>query len=311
MSDFGKKLESTFRPHRGKEATIQKTQKEPGYMFYATDTHRMFFDLDHATRQGVRSEGVIFVYGEAYTEDAKPPKCEDLYFIHEINEQPGTYRYPRDKIIGHYNTDDIIINTSDGSFYKILNTVIDPIYVHCALLMVAGTGGSKNGVQLRENTLFPDRIAYGQSATASFIPVSYEGHTSGKIYLYIYGDENASQYTYTDSYQARVNEVTEITIDPEHLAPGDKNFIKVIFRTSDGMESVPLTYQIICVDLTFELDTNAWNYTKVFSETNPVEVPWRAYTDKSSVPAGLKINVDWTFADTHYPTESTEFKQNQ
>ena len=314
MNDFGRETTGIFRPHRGTEATILSPAvgRSAGYMYYATDTHRMFFDIDEATRQGVRSEGVIFVYGEAYTEDAKPPKCEDLYFIHEINEQPGTYRYPRNKIIGHYNTNDIIINTSDGSFYKIINTIIDPIYVHCTLLMVAGSGGAnRTGVQLRENTLFPSQIAYGQDAIGSFVPVSYEGHNSGTIYVYVYRDANANQYVSYEAYRATVNEPKEIVIPADKLVAGDKNWIQVIFRTSDGMESVPLTYQINCIDLTFELDQNNWNYTTIFSATNPVKIPWRAYTVKSTVPNDLKIGVDWTFADKHYETEYTKFVQNQ
>ena len=310
---IARETDNIFRPHRGKEATILSpaVERVPGYMYYATDTHRMFFDMDASTRQGVRTEGVVFVYGNAYTENNKPSACEDLYFIHEINEQPNTFRYPRNKIDGHYNLDDIIINVSDGSFYKIINTTIDPIYVHCILMMVAGSGGNKSGVQLRENTLFPNQIAYGQNAVASFVPVSYEGHTSGTIYVYVYRDENASQYESYDSYRARVNEATEITIPAEKLVPGDKNHIKVIFRTSDGMESVPLTYQINCIDLTFELDSNNWNYNKIFSATTPVEVPWRAYTIKSTVPSDIKIGVDWIFADKHYETEYTKFVQNQ
>lgn len=310
---IARETDNIFRPHRGKEETILSpaVERVPGYMYYATDTHRMYFDMDESTRQGVRSEGVIFVYGTAYTEENKPAECEDTLFIHEINEQPGTYRYPREKITQHYNKEDIIINVNDGSFYKIINTIIDPDYVHCELLMVAGSGGNKTGVQLRENTLFPNQIAYGQSATASFVPVSYEGHTSGTIYVYIYRDENANQYVSYDSYRARVNEITEVTIPAEKLVAGDSNWIKVIFRTSDGMESVPLMYQINCIDLTFELDSNNWSYTRIFSETTPVEIPWRAYTIKSTVPSDLKIGVDWTFADKHYDTEYTKFVQNQ
>ena len=306
---------NVLRPHYGYEGTILSpaAPHETGHMYYAKDTHRLFFDMGDSASQclGVRSEGVIFVYGNAYTEENKPADCKDLYYIHEINEQPGVYKYPRNKIEGHFNNGDIIININDGSFYKIITPWADPLYVHCELLMVAGSGGTKEGIQLRENTLFPDQIAYGQEAVGSFVPVSYEGHTSGTIYAYIYRDENASQYVTYKSYRARVNEATVVVIEADELVPGDGNWIKVVFRTSDGMESVPLVYQINCVDLTFELDTNSWNSTQLFSATTPVSIPWRAYTVKSTVPANLSIGIDWTFADKNFDTEYTKFVQNQ
>ena len=311
MSDFARETDYIFRPHRGKEDTIKLQQKNGGYMYYATDTHRMYFDLDENTRQGVRSEGVIFVYGTAYTADNKPDGTEDIFFVEEKPNAEDIYLYPRTKIEGHWNPDDIIISLTDGSFYKIIGIEsTDENYVQCELLMVAGSGAGKTGLHLIENQVFPGELAYGQKATARFTPKSYDGHTSGNIYISLYRDENANQPVWTTRYAGvRMNEAIDVTIPAEELAAGDKNYIVVILRTTDGKESVPYPYNINCIDLKFELD-QSWDYSAIYSVEKEVVVPWRASAQISKVSADLKINVDWTCGDLAYETESYEFKNN-
>lgn len=310
MSDFARETDYIFRPHRGKENTIQLQQKNGGYMYYATDTHRMYFDLDENTRQGVRSEGVIFVYGTAYTADNKPDGTEDIFFVEEKPNAEDIYLYPRNKIEGHWNPDDIIISLTDGSFYKIIGIEsTDENYVQCELLMVAGSGAGKTGLHLIENQVFPGEIAHGQKATARFTPKSYDGHTSGNIYVYLYRDENANQPVWQTRYAGvRMNEAIDITIPAEELVAGDKNHIVVILRTTDGKESVPYPYNINCIDLKFELD-QSWDYSATYSAAKEVVVPWRASAKVSKVPADLKIRIDWLCGNTVYETYN-EFKNN-
>ena len=124
-----KQTNEAYRPHRGLEKTIEAQPRSSGSMYYATDTHRMFFDTSD-NRLGVRGEGVAFVYGSAPAE--------------EVKEKEGSidiYEFPRKRIDGHYNREDIIIN-QDNVFYKIINIESSDTHVECERLLMAGSGGS-------------------------------------------------------------------------------------------------------------------------------------------------------------------------
>jgi hypothetical protein len=178
---IGRKTDYPFRPHRGKESTILNpvTEHSMGNMYYATDTHRMYFDMDDSKCQGVRGEGVAFIYGAAYKEEDKPNDNTDTYFISEISDEPGFFLYPRNKIEGHYNLDDIIINTPNNTFYKIINITKEEYYVICQEMMVAGSGGGGwQGLRLNEVVAFPRIIAYNKEpAVGIFTPVASDGRT--------------------------------------------------------------------------------------------------------------------------------------
>lgn len=308
MSDLGRETTGTFRPHRGKEGTIKLQQKVDGYMYYATDTHRMFFDLGDTTRQAIRSEGVIFVYGEAYTEDSKPDNTTDVYFIVEKADADGIYLYPKNKIQGHWNIDDIIININDGSFYRILDDY-DDNYALCELLMVAGSGAGKTGLHLITNSPFPRKLAYGQAAHGRFTPKSYDGHNFGTLRVEVYSNKDAVQPRWVTDYEVTMSQALDVVIPAEELAAGDNNYVVLMLYAPGGAQSVPYVFNIDCIDLKFELD-QSWDYSATFNKNKEVKIPWRAYANVSKVSADQKIDVEWTCGETKYPMESYDFKNN-
>ena len=56
-----------FRPVTGTDEQIQNAGKNPGYVYFASDTGKIYFDLDNDTRVAMGGSGVSLLYGEAPT----------------------------------------------------------------------------------------------------------------------------------------------------------------------------------------------------------------------------------------------------
>ena len=54
-----------FRPVTGTEEQIQNAQKNPGWVYFASDTGKIFVDLDTEHRIAMGGAGVAVLYGSA------------------------------------------------------------------------------------------------------------------------------------------------------------------------------------------------------------------------------------------------------
>ena len=313
---IGRKTDYSFRPHRGKESTILNpvTEHSKGNMYYATDTHRMYFDMDDNQCQGVRGEGIAFIYGDAYKEEDAPEGNTDTYFISEVSGEVGYFLYPRNKISGHYNLYDIIINTPNNTFYKIINITKEEYYVICEEMMVAGSGGGGwQGLRLNEVTAFPRIVAYNKDPIVGvYIPVASDGRTGTcDIEVNIYREKNAVQPAWGATFPADFKKPCTITIPVEQIAPGNQNHIRMVLRSVTGEASATYTCSVNAVDLTFALDLSRWNHSTPFSVNKPLIVPWRITSSTpNDIPAGLKVQLTWSMGGKDYEPETMDLKLN-
>jgi hypothetical protein len=157
-----------FRPVTGTEAQIEGTQKNPGYVYFASDTGKIFVDLDNEHRIAMGGAGVSVLYGEA-------PKglSPDEY---------GGYTLSFDDLEEDVlpKEGDLILNTTDGVFYRVTRVDTDERTMYCAILAVSGSGGGggggasslANAIGLKLESLATSNLINGQTCYVTYTATS-------------------------------------------------------------------------------------------------------------------------------------------
>jgi hypothetical protein len=120
-----------FRPVNGTEEQILSASKTPGYVYFATDTGRIYLDLDQNTRISMGGSGVALLYGKA---DTISPDEQGFYTLSFDDLEDDVT--PKEG--------DLILN-KDGIFYRVMEADSDSRSMLCAILAVSGSGGSGGG----------------------------------------------------------------------------------------------------------------------------------------------------------------------
>lgn len=119
-----------FQPIKGTEEKIMRMGKKEGYVYFATDSGKIFLDVDDDRRISVGGSGASIYYSS----------CQ------QVNKNViGQYLIPKtdlDDPNASPKEDDLIININ-GSFYKVKR--IDDNMIYCILLAISGTGGGGGG----------------------------------------------------------------------------------------------------------------------------------------------------------------------
>lgn len=111
-----------FRPVRGTDKAIQAVDINEGWVYFATDTGKIYIDT-RDERIAMGSAGASIYFGTS-----TPVKDEDT----------SLYTIQKEDVDGYPKLEDLILN-SDGGFYKIVEVKTN--YFICALLSISGTGG--------------------------------------------------------------------------------------------------------------------------------------------------------------------------
>lgn len=116
-----------FRPYRGKDATIQGIPYSNGYVYFATDTGRIYLDYN-GERLAMGGNGASLFY--ANDTDVQ----QDLMDYYHIDKNTLIDETATIKL------NDLIIN-SDGAFYRVVETDTGMDTLQCVRIAVSGTGG--------------------------------------------------------------------------------------------------------------------------------------------------------------------------
>ena len=138
-----------FIPVRGSENKIQKADIKDGYIYFATDSGKIYVD-SQGKRSTMGAAGAAIYYG---TEDSPTEDKDTGHFLISIEAV-------EDKSV---KRGDLILN-SDGGFYKVES--VDLTNYVCSLLSVSGTGGGP--AKTRPEISFSigtTNLINGQSAT--------------------------------------------------------------------------------------------------------------------------------------------------
>lgn len=120
-----------FRPVTGTDEQIQNAPKSPGWVYFASDTGKIYFDLDVDTRVAMGGSGVSLLYGEAPTIEPDELSLYTLAFDHleeDVTPKEG----------------DLILN-KDGIFYRVKEVLADEQLIVCTIMSVSGGGSSSGG----------------------------------------------------------------------------------------------------------------------------------------------------------------------
>lgn len=86
MAVTSKSSENAFAPYRGTEEQIKAFPINPGAVYFAYDTNKIFFDDGRGERHVMSGSGIKFVYGH----------CVDV--LVPTNDADGYLPYPRSDI---------------------------------------------------------------------------------------------------------------------------------------------------------------------------------------------------------------------
>lgn len=111
-----------FRPVRGTDKAIQAVDINEGWVYFATDTGKIYIDT-RDERIAMGSAGASIYFGTSTPEK---------------NEETSLYIIQKEDVEGYPKLEDLILN-SDGGFYKIVEVKTN--YFICSLLSISGTGG--------------------------------------------------------------------------------------------------------------------------------------------------------------------------
>ena len=117
-----------FRPVKGSEHKIKESTPRDGYVYFATDTKKIFIS-DEGKYVPMGGNSGIYYGNRVITEEEKDSEVTTFVFTSEEIEGDQTP-----------NIDDLILNQIDGSFYRVIY-VGDSGNVTGERLTIAGTGG--------------------------------------------------------------------------------------------------------------------------------------------------------------------------
>lgn len=121
-----------FRPIQGSDKQIQAIEYNDGYIYFATDTGKIYLDADNENKILMGGGGASLLYANDSSVDARP---DDTYIISMDTLEDSS----------NLKENDLIINQANGSFYKVQSINADSNAVVCTLIAISGTGGGGGG----------------------------------------------------------------------------------------------------------------------------------------------------------------------
>ena len=292
--------ELDFIPVRGKESILLAQTPQLGIVSFATDTGKMYMDvIDEVTgepiHKAIGGSGAAILYAEAVLSEPEPDR---------------TYRVALNAIKGFNgipNTNDLIINLSDGKFLKVVTVENDACY--CDLIAVSGTGdgpttSSKESVKLsipkREVTML-----YDSDYNFEF-NVYVTDEEGNPVYGQLYPIQIKVGLGRTELYSATVYSSASMQSFPlgealkkVSVAPGNRyelTFTATYYTVDGGKREPSMTCGVRLVSLTFT--PPVYEFTKeviVHPRNEEFELTWSV--------AGALRKISKVYVDNQFITE--------
>lgn len=245
-----------FRAAQGKESNIMKTEYNEGWLYFATDSKKIYLDANGTPKLPMGGNSGVY-YGKLEHEDIIPEGQTEFEFtLYDIegNDDPSRLNIP--------NKDDLILNIPDGCFYRVVSingTGYDTVVATEKLTIAGGGGGGTDDPSdlgkytLTATTpkaitiLFGSEYSIGFSAEASDSSGSPTGN--GTYELYVQGIKVG---------QGIAKQGSNILPVTEYLALGDNTIKVIVYMDRGGSALVPksLTYSITTTEMKLVWDYN-------------------------------------------------------
>ena len=253
-----------FIPVRGPEANIMNAGYNEGYVYFATDTKKIYLDARGQEKLLMGGSSGIF-YGSLEVEEGLVGQEEFEFTLEQIegNEDPSRLNIPQ--------KDDLILNIPDGCFYRvneIVGTGLTTV-VHTTKLTIAGSGGGGGGSEdvnvgkfdLIRTTPANITILYGSPYSIGFkaTAVDFNGDQTGNgTYTLLVGGVKRESGFVTQG-------VNEIPVE-KYLVAGNNTVTIKVSMDIGGSSNVTKTLNYTIYTSIMELN---WEYNEL--EVNSTE----------------------------------------
>ena len=291
-----------FRPVRGLEKNILAMDYTDGYVYYATDTKKIYLDANGQSKILMGGSSGIF-YGQMTLEET--PDSAQKEFDFDVLEIEGNTNVDRLNIP---DIDDLILNIPDGCFYRVTSVTGSGLsaVISTEKLTIAGSGGNNTGPSVNAGTYTMDRLT-DQYATTLF-------GSKYSVGFYIYAADASGEQTGNAEYRLLVGGVEKergripqgnnyLDVSP-YLALGD-NTIKVIVSLDIGSSDNITTNKTWYIKTTqMELQWDPYkNGIQVFNSNEPITLSWSV--SGIGIQKTTYITIDDTYSVKVGPTTST------
>lgn len=121
-----------FTPIQGSDSQIQKIDYNEGYVYFALDTGKIYLDANDENKILMGGGGASLLYANDTSIESLP---DDTYVLSLDTLEDAS----------NLKENDLIINSGDGSFYKVKSINATNNSVICYRIAVSGTGGGGGG----------------------------------------------------------------------------------------------------------------------------------------------------------------------
>lgn len=224
-----------FRPYRGLDEKIKAMPQQPGYVYFATDTGRIYLDYDNE-RIPMGGNGASLYY--ANDTDVVKDLLDNYFIDIDTIVDAGS----------SLKANDLIIN-GDGAFYRVLE-ITDEHTAKCTRIAVSGTGGgggsgdggggtgpTQKNITLELIGEFPTTFVYGKKTEVTFKSEAlYDTYIRYNIVI------QGNNDTKTLNYQAKTGE--EFTFDVgSELYQGNNIIVVTAFADNSGEATLKYPYR--------------------------------------------------------------------
>lgn len=297
---------SIFRPVRGSQEKIDKFPITNGYVYFATDSGRIYLDKDDERISVGGGAGASIFYAEA-NDDFEKDAATGRFLI--------PFSVLEDKKATH-TKGDIIVNIVDGSFYSVQEISEDKIILYC--IRIATSGGEGNYKKLGKLLISADSninsILNGDDYTFT---ISGESASQGGIYFdqqlkvtyeFFLRDSNGAlnkdpYYSESSDFFAN-NYVFQYNAGPHLRKDSETVIVFTIHGESDEQVFAPSKISLSVT--TFSL-TVAWN-TSRFNNLSMITAD--AFTPSVVVSTGSNRILDFYYDDVLIYTQKLPKSNN-
>lgn len=255
---------TAFIPIRGAENKILSMPYQDGYLYFTTDTRKIYFDTNNNNKMPI-SAGCNIYYGHKEISSAEANEDNIYFSIEDIESDTCP------------NENDLILNMTDGCFYKVTTILSSEQFIGFRLT-VAGSGGGANGYAQAMTVKISgidDNISfiYGQENYMTVTPMSAMDK-----------DDNPADNYLTLRWTVRSKDDSSLSsngsIDVTHNTPiqfefGSKlyegyNYVEFILEgPNSGTMRSAMVKTVVCVKMALKMHTN-FTPTILYSGNNMI-----------------------------------------
>ena len=240
MSDINK---LSFRPVQGTEERIKALNPTDGYVYFATDTKKIYCGKDGDFVPMGGNSGIY--YGKKILTDEEKYDETVVQFIFNPEKDIEGNQIP---VIG-----DLILNEPDGGFYKVVDITDEGILTYRLAIAGGGTAGPSGGSEgyLEIKYIYPSKgkgqVLAGDSYEIEFEVIATDS-AGDEVFTTGIGTWKINGKDYTQEIKPGIQKFSI----GDYLLPNKTNVCTLVLQlnTGGGKDNIATkTWHIQCIDL--------------------------------------------------------------